>query len=60
MLGNNPLKPRPKPMVISAMLNLLAHSGIVPSWSSASALVGEAHTHCPYPSYLRIYDSSCT
>eukprot|EP00971_Amphidinium_carterae_P176287 3494608-Amphidinium_carterae.1 len=30
-------------MVISAMVNLLADAGIVPSWSSASALVGKAN-----------------
>eukprot|EP00971_Amphidinium_carterae_P124098 2458147-Amphidinium_carterae.1 len=38
-------------MVISAMLNLLADSGIVPSWSSASALLRKAklaYARCPH------------
>eukprot|EP00971_Amphidinium_carterae_P081877 1619704-Amphidinium_carterae.2 len=44
-------------MVISAIINLLADLGIVPSWSSACASVGKArHHYCDDPaarSYLQ-------
>eukprot|EP00971_Amphidinium_carterae_P307547 6111714-Amphidinium_carterae.1 len=39
MRGKNPLKPWPKVKRISAMVILLADSGMVPLWSIAAAFV---------------------
>eukprot|EP00971_Amphidinium_carterae_P014507 286542-Amphidinium_carterae.1 len=54
MLGNSPLKPCPRLMVMSAMVNLLADSGTVPSWSSAWASVAKANAYRLRDRYLKL------